>query len=153
VHCILFTPCTVYCSHRALYVYTVHTVHCILFTPCTVYCSHRALYTVHTVHCILFTPCTVYCSHHALSIINSTTQSNKMHCIVHRYIILQYHVQHCYMFRSLMGSSSGSQIKATPHKNNTFYTYVGFVQCCSDIMPWWWSLGGSKHVAVFNVIL
>jgi hypothetical protein len=74
VHCILFTPCTVYCSHREMY--TVHTVHCILFTPCTVYCSHRALYTVHTVHCTLFTPCTVYCSHRALYTVHT------VHCIL-----------------------------------------------------------------------
>ena len=41
---------------------------------------------------------------------------NKMHYIVPIYFILQYHIEHCYMFRSLMGSSSGNLIKVTFHK-------------------------------------
>jgi hypothetical protein len=45
-----------------------------------------------------------------------TTQSNKMHYNVPRYFILQYHIEHCYMFRSLMGSSSGNHIKVTQYK-------------------------------------
>jgi hypothetical protein len=44
------------------------------------------------------------------------TQSNKTHCIVPRYSVSQYHVEHCYMFRSLMGSSSGIHTKAIVHK-------------------------------------
>jgi hypothetical protein len=31
-------------------------------------------------------------------------------------ILLQYHVERCYMFRSLMGSSSGNHIKVTLYK-------------------------------------
>jgi hypothetical protein len=43
-------------------------------------------------------------------------QSNKMHYIVPRYFILQHHVEHCYMFRSFVGSSSGNHIKVALHK-------------------------------------
>jgi hypothetical protein len=39
-----------------------------------------------------------------------------MHYTVPTYLILQYHVEHCYMFRSLMGSSSEIHIKVALHK-------------------------------------
>jgi hypothetical protein len=103
---ILFTPFTVYCSHRALY--TVHTVHCMLFTPCTVYCSHRALYTVHTVHCRQS---------------NYNIQPNKVHCIVSTYSVLQYHDIQYYMFRFLMGPLSGIRIKV-PFHNICLFCFV-----------------------------
>jgi hypothetical protein len=51
-----------------------------------------------------------------MNILNHNTQYNKMHYIISRYFVLQYHVEHCYMFRSLMGSSSGNYIKVTLHK-------------------------------------
>jgi hypothetical protein len=35
------------------------------------------------------------------------TQSNKIHCIVPRYFILQYHVEHSYIFRSRKGTGPG----------------------------------------------
>jgi hypothetical protein len=47
---------------------------------------------------------------------NHNTQSNKMHYIIPRYFVLQYLVEHCYMFRYVMGSSSGIHIKVTLHK-------------------------------------
>jgi hypothetical protein len=30
--------------------------------------------------------------------------------------------------------------------------WFGFVQCYFNVIPWWWSYRGSKHVAVLNVI-
>ena len=47
---------------------------------------------------------------------NHNIQSNKIHCIVSRHSILQYLVDQSYMFRSLMGSSSGIRIKVILHK-------------------------------------
>jgi hypothetical protein len=38
-----------------------------------------------------------------------------MHYIVSRYFILQYHIEHAYMFRSLKGSSE-NHIKVVLHK-------------------------------------
>jgi hypothetical protein len=53
----------------------------------------------------------IYCSYRALSVTESHyVQSNKTHCIVFRYSILQYLVNQSRMFRSLMGSSSGIRI-------------------------------------------
>ena len=53
---------------------------------------------------------------HLLPMSSHNTQSNEMHCTVPRYFILQYHIEQSYMFRSLMGSSSGNHIKVTLHK-------------------------------------
>jgi hypothetical protein len=39
-----------------------------------------------------------------------------MHYIAPRYCVSQYHVEQSYIFRSVMGSSSGNQIKVTLHK-------------------------------------
>ena len=39
-----------------------------------------------------------------------------MQCVVFRYSILQYILNQPYMFRSLMGSSSGIRIRVTFHK-------------------------------------
>jgi hypothetical protein len=36
-----------------------------------------------------------------------------MHYIVHKYFILQHHVENAYVFRHLTGSSSGNHIKVT----------------------------------------
>ena len=47
---------------------------------------------------------------------NHNTQYNKMHYIFPRYFILQYHVKHCYMFRALIGSSSGNRDIVTLQK-------------------------------------
>ena len=45
------------------------------------------------------------------------TQSNKMHCIVPSYFILQYLVDQSYVFRSVMGSSSGIHTKVNISQN------------------------------------
>jgi hypothetical protein len=50
------------------------------------------------------------------TILSYDTQSDKMLCIVPKHFMLKYHVEHCYMFRSLMRSSSGNHIKVTFHK-------------------------------------
>jgi hypothetical protein len=39
-----------------------------------------------------------------------------MHYTVPRSFILQYHVEHCYMFRSLTGSSLGIHVRIVLHK-------------------------------------
>jgi hypothetical protein len=47
---------------------------------------------------------------------NPNTQSNKMHCVVHRYFILHSLLDLSYMFQSLEGSSSGILNKLVLHK-------------------------------------
>jgi hypothetical protein len=53
------------------------------------------------------------------------SQPSKMHCIFFIYFILQYLANQCYMFRFLMGSSSGIRIKVTFHKTElTMYIHI-----------------------------
>jgi hypothetical protein len=60
-----------------------------------------------------------------------------MHYIVPRYFVLQYHVEQCYMFQSLMGSSSGNHIKVTFHKSelviHVHNKKIGNIETCSSV--------------------
>jgi hypothetical protein len=64
-----------------------------------------------------------------------------MHNTVPRYFISQYHVEHCYMFRSLMGLSSGNYIKVTFHK-----TEFGL-----SVVIWLSTMHGMSNIRKVNV--
>jgi hypothetical protein len=56
-----------------------------------------------------------------------TDQQSALYCS--RHLILDCDVEHCYLFRSRMGSSSGNQITATPHTNKlAIFAYSRKVQ-------------------------
>ena len=81
MHCICDTPCIIFVTHHALYLW--HTMHCICDTPCIEFVTHHALYLWYTMQYIYYIPCIEFVTYHALYLWH--------HCL------LFWH--HCLLFR------------------------------------------------------